>query len=119
MILNLLLNAGICAGFLLHSFLLGHALLHNTQAFQLEQGDKNNSYLHAFFALSIGTSISILALIVLGTLGLLNVFFVGLVGSMLISIAVLSLKSKAVELTHKLSAEMIYPVLLFALTIVR
>lgn len=117
MILNLLLNAGICAGFLLHSFLLGHALLHNTQAFQLEQGDKNNSYLHAFFALSIGTSISILALIVLGTLGLLNVFFVGLVGSMLISIAVLSLKSKAVELTHKLSAEMIYPVLLFALTI--
>lgn len=81
MTFDFLINAGVTASFLLHSLVLGGAVLHYLLAFKLESERKYNSYLISFFSLSIGISINILMLMLLGMLGYLNSFFVGILGT--------------------------------------
>ena len=73
-------NAGIFTIFVLHSLILGGAALRGLSAFESDDNKENNNYLKIFFALSIGISINILLLMLLGVLGYLNSFVVGILG---------------------------------------
>ncbi len=87
MVFEFLINAGIATSFLLHTMVLGSAILGCFSVFTPGCGYENNSYLKLFFSLSIGISINILVLMLLGTLGYLNSFFVGLLGAVSFLIA--------------------------------
>lgn len=117
MLLDFLVNAAITATFLLHSFILGYAVLCRLHAFG-EIDENNNGYLTVFFSLSLGISINILVLMLLGFLGVLEALFVGLTGVGVLCVAGIVLRAWFIRSRSITLEGVIWTFLLFLLTLV-
>ena len=117
MAFEFLINSVISAFFLLYSLALGAAVLGCLPTFKLNNDSTNNNYLKSFFYLSMGISIQILILMLLGFAGCLNKTFVGLLAAGLFPIALHSAKTCFTVFTKASLSSITLVCVLFLLTL--